>query len=239
MEWYYSENGERRGPVPDTALTELLQSGRLSTDTLVWREGWNDWRPFSQAGLTDAAAGSAACVECGKVFPTSEMLQYEGSWVCAACKPMFFQKVKEGVVTTRTLAYAGFWIRFLAKFIDNIVLQILFIPIRLLTTVQSDNSAAAVRILFLITGISIGLTVAYNTFFVGKFGATPGKMALRLRIVRSNGDKVSYGRACGRCFAEMLSSLIFCIGYIMAAFDEEKRALHDRICDTRVIRLNA
>jgi hypothetical protein len=37
----------------------------------------------------------------------------------------------------------------------------------------------------------------------------------------------------------LLSSLTLAIGYIMAAFDDEKRSLHDRICDTRVIRLNA
>ena len=38
-------------------------------------------------------------------------------------------------------------------------------------------------------------------------------------------------------FAEMLSSLTLGIGYIMVAFDDEKRGLHDRdICDTRVVR---
>ncbi|HET6371045.1 MAG TPA: RDD family protein, partial [Nitrospiria bacterium] len=42
--------------------------------------------------------------------------------------------------------------------------------------------------------------------------------------------------ACGRYFAEILSGIILCIGYIMAAFDDEKRALHDRICGTRVIK---
>jgi uncharacterized RDD family membrane protein YckC len=39
----------------------------------------------------------------------------------------------------------------------------------------------------------------------------------------------------GRFSAEILSGLIFYIGYIMVAFDSEKRALHDRICNTRVI----
>jgi uncharacterized RDD family membrane protein YckC len=238
MDWFYSENGERRGPIPEAMLLELTQGGKLSADTLVWRDGWADWRPISQSGLTAAGTGSAACVECGKVFPTSEMLQYEGSWVCAGCKPIFFQKVKEGVVTSGALVYAGFWIRFLAKFIDNIILQILFIPMRFMRANPTD-SAAVFRILFLTIGVSMGLTAAYQIFFVGKFGATPGKMALRLRIVRPNEDRVTYARACGRYFAELLSSLTLLIGYIMAAFDEEKRALHDRICDTRVIKLNA
>jgi uncharacterized RDD family membrane protein YckC len=80
---------------------------------------------------------------------------------------------------------------------------------------------------------------AYTIFFVGKFGATPGKMALRLRVVLSNGGKVGWGRATGRYFAELLSSLTLGIGYLIAAFDDQKRTLHDHICDTRVIRLNA
>jgi uncharacterized RDD family membrane protein YckC len=80
------------------------------------------------------------------------------------------------------------------------------------------------------------IAASYNVFFVGKYGATPGKMALKLKVVRADGSSLTYGRACGRYFAELLSSLACMIGYIMAAFDEEKRALHDRICDTRVIR---
>jgi uncharacterized RDD family membrane protein YckC len=84
--------------------------------------------------------------------------------------------------------------------------------------------------------ISTALVLGYVTFFLGGYGATPGKMACGIRVVRSNGEGVSYARAFGRVWAECLSSLIFCIGYIMAAFDGEKRALHDRLCDTRVVK---
>jgi uncharacterized RDD family membrane protein YckC len=61
-------------------------------------------------------------------------------------------------------------------------------------------------------------------------------MALGLKVVRADGTALTTGRIIGRHFAEWLSSLILAIGYIMAAFDDQKRALHDRICDTRVIR---
>jgi uncharacterized RDD family membrane protein YckC len=61
-------------------------------------------------------------------------------------------------------------------------------------------------------------------------------MACGLKVMRPDGEKISYARACGRTFAEGISSAILCIGYILVAFDEERRALHDRICDTRVIR---
>jgi uncharacterized RDD family membrane protein YckC len=39
----------------------------------------------------------------------------------------------------------------------------------------------------------------------------------------------------GRHFAKILSGIILYIGYLMAFWDDEKRALHDRICSTRVI----
>jgi uncharacterized RDD family membrane protein YckC len=61
-------------------------------------------------------------------------------------------------------------------------------------------------------------------------------MVCGLKVVRSGGEKVSYGRAFGRYWATFVSGMILAIGYIMAAFDSQKRALHDRICDTRVIR---
>jgi uncharacterized RDD family membrane protein YckC len=84
--------------------------------------------------------------------------------------------------------------------------------------------------------IQFGIGVAYETWFVGKFAATPGKMACKIKVVNADGSKVSYLKALGRYFAKMLSSLILFIGYIMVAFDSEKRGLHDHICNTRVIR---
>jgi uncharacterized RDD family membrane protein YckC len=64
---------------------------------------------------------------------------------------------------------------------------------------------------------------AYSIFFVGKYGATPGKMACKIKVVDGSGAKIGYARATGRFFAEFLSGLLCHIGYIMVAFDEEKR----------------
>jgi uncharacterized RDD family membrane protein YckC len=70
---------------------------------------------------------------------------------------------------------------------------------------------------------------------VGRWGATLGKMALGVKIVRADGGRVGYGRAFGRGWAWVLSEIILFIGFIIAGFDSKKRALHDYICDTRVI----
>jgi len=85
-----------------------------------------------------------------------------------------------------------------------------------------------------LVGMVLGCT--YETFFIVKFGATPGKMAVGVKVVRPDGSGIQVGRAIGRYFSKMLSAMILYIGYIMAGFDSQKRALHDMICDTRVIK---
>jgi len=67
---------------------------------------------------------------------------------------------------------------------------------------------------------------------------TLGKMALRLKVVDLQGNRISFARASARHFAKLIS-LIFFIGYIMAGFTERKQALHDMIAETRVLRVRS
>ena len=84
--------------------------------------------------------------------------------------------------------------------------------------------------------LNIIIPAAYESWFVGKYAATPGKMACKLKVVVADSTRVSFARAVGRHFAKYINVFTLLIGYIMAGFDDQKRALHDRICDTRVIR---
>jgi uncharacterized RDD family membrane protein YckC len=167
------------------------------------------------------------------VYFDDELIQFGDALVCGKCKPLFVQKLREGVTVSGEMVYAGFWIRFGAKIIDGVILTVVGFVLAFLASYLIRHAVVST---VLQNTISFVLSVSYGTYFLGKYSATPGKMACGLKIVRSDGERVSYARACGRVFAEILSSLILCIGYIMAALDEEKRALHDRICDTRVIR---
>ena len=60
---------------------------------------------------------------------------------------------------------------------------------------------------------------------------------LGMRIVRSDGRRVGIGRALGRELATVLSLILLLAGYLMVAFRNDKRALHDLIADTVVIRV--
>ena len=136
--------------------------------------------------------------------------------------------------------YAGFWIRFAALLLDGIIQGIINViivaPLGILMAASAGQPESMVSIAPLITLFQYALPAAYDSWFVGRYGATPGKMACKLKVVEADGGQVSYLRALGRHFAKYISWLILFIGFIMAAFDDEKRTLHDRICDTRVIR---
>jgi GYF domain 2 len=109
MDWYYSQQGQQRGPVSTEQLTGLARSGVVTGQTLVWREGLANWTPYSvaapngEASLTAASAAGVAgrdlvvCAECGLGFSKSDTVQIEGSCVCAGCKPIFMQKLREGI----------------------------------------------------------------------------------------------------------------------------------------------
>src|SRR5437879_4477910 len=47
-EWYYAQDGNRQGPVPEDRLRELAAAGRLRPDDLVWQDGMPDWTPASR-----------------------------------------------------------------------------------------------------------------------------------------------------------------------------------------------
>jgi GYF domain 2 len=99
MEWYYALNDQRIGPVSESEFDGLVRAGTITRTTLVWRAGLPDWQPYDMIFPAQGAtpASGERCAECGNVFPKSEMLAYENLFVCASCKPLFFQKVQEGV----------------------------------------------------------------------------------------------------------------------------------------------
>lgn len=204
----------------------------------------NPTEPAAPSGLAAAPAPQGSCTMCQRQFSTDEMVQLKGKWVCGECKPDYVQMLKIGLTQPDEYRYAGFWIRFGAKFIDGIILWIvlmaLLFPIQMFFAVDPEQMAAgetgAFFMLFALQlVVQIGIPLAFVTYFIGKFQATPGKMACGIKVIRPDGDELTYMRAFGRYWSELLSSFTLSIGYLMAAFDSEKRALHDRISDTRVV----
>ncbi len=219
MNWYYVDAGQQAGPISEDELASLAGSGKIQPDTLVWREGMATWLPYSQAkpgGSLNAppviSAGPGAAIETPAV----------------------------GVAS---MEYGGFWIRFAAKILDGLIQNIILVPFALLFSPRisligrgGPPTPAEIATLVLVVLGGCVVSLCYNTFFLGKFGATPGKMVCGLKVLTPEGTPISYARALGRVAAEFLSAMFCNLGYIIAAFDSQKRSLHDHIASTRVIK---
>jgi uncharacterized RDD family membrane protein YckC/type II secretory pathway pseudopilin PulG len=121
---------------------------------------------------------------------------------------------------------AGFWLRAGAYMLDGLIIVV----VSLIPMIFLPEAARAFAQL-LIAGVYFSvLPVVYN-------GQTPGKMAAGVRIVRMDGSPLTYGRACARWLSYLLSNITLCLGFLCAAFTPQKRALHDYIVDTRVVRV--
>ncbi|MGH2569213.1 MAG: RDD family protein [Bacteroidota bacterium] len=150
------------------------------------------------------------------------------------------------------MTYAGFWKRFAAFLIDQCILWIvglfLLVPflgmlgLGIFESAMTESEPSEGMIVALI-GAYIGSMMLiflagwlyYALMESSSKQGTLGKMALSIVVTDMNGNRISFGRATGRYFAKFLSSIIFYIGYIMAAFTEKKQALHDMIAGCVVI----
>ena len=153
-----------------------------------------------------SVAGTAICPSCGESAPADARF-------CSGCG-----RVLSGVV------YAGFWMRFLAIFIDGLILLI-------------PNIVLAAAVDFPASWLlQIALGLAYTVGFWSAQGATPGKMIMGAEITKANGEEIGFGTALLRYVGYIVSWIILGIGYLMIAFTGQKRGLHDYIADTVVIK---
>ena len=142
-------------------------------------------------------------------------------------------------VDDRTVHYAGFWIRFVAVFIDRVIVGIangilLLVVFRANYFDYIDPNAAA-EIDPTLTLLAFAVDMAYTVFMWTRYGATLGKMAVGVIIVREDFGRITVGQAFGRYFAQILSGAIFLLGFIWAGFDRRKQSWHDKLAGTYVI----
>ena len=157
---------------------------------------------------------------------------------------------------TAQFRYAGFWKRLVAYFIDSIIISvasgILLIPFLAVvglgifsmhdSDLSYDTDTAVGLIIAMIAGYLVlvaGIAIAGWLYFAlmesSSQQGTLGKMALGVKVTYMVGNRISFGRATGRYFAKMISSLTLGVGYLMAGFTQQKQALHDIIAGCLVV----
>lgn len=138
---------------------------------------------------------------------------------------------------TRAHRYGGFWIRVAAALIDNLISAFAGFIVGMLLGVLmfvAGLDPVIAQLLNVIIGTAIGW-LYWAGLESSSMQGTVGKMAMGLKVVDLDGRRISFGRATGRYFAKILSSIFF-IGFIMVAFTERKQGLHDLIAGTYVVR---
>jgi len=199
------------------------------------------------------------CSQCGRALAHSDLVHIAGNWVCADCKPGCLSRIMaSGAAGASPLAwrYGGFWIRFGARFIDGLIFTVpilifaaVLIPNLIRAGRQAGNPASVPNpafagfgfITFFLAFFLLG--GCYEILMLRYRSATLGKMACGLKVIRSDGRTLSWGVCFGRFFMwnvvtsgiPYINIVLMLVSSIMLGVDDEKRALHDRVCDTRVI----
>ena len=133
--------------------------------------------------------------------------------------------------------YAGFWVRVGAAIIDTLLLSIIILPV--LTAVYGSAYWSSDRLIqgpadFLVSWVAPAIAVVL--FWIAR-QATPGKMALGIRIVDAEtGGKPRNGQLVLRYLGYYVSMLPLFIGILWVAFDSRKQGWHDKIAGTVVVR---
>ncbi len=172
--------------------------------------------------------GFKFCNNCGAKIP-------EISKFCYLC----------GSKQVFTIKYAGFWIRFLAYLIDNIIVLIFatiyffirFAIIELDPTCPFTDYETEFSYLFHQT---IYLTFIFRfLYFVllesSEKQSTLGKRIFRLRVQEVDGKRITRKKATIRYLSRFIS-FITIFGYLMAGFTQKNQTSHDYIANTVVIK---
>ena len=155
----------------------------------------------------------------------------------------------------KPVEYAGFWWRFLAHLIDDIIISfvswIFILPIFAIFGVSLYSMKQAGydmedSAMFLAPLIGAYSSIAFISIIINwlyfaimessKIQGTLGKMLLKIKVTDYDGNRISFARATGRYFGKIISGMILMIGYIMAGFTEKKQALHDILASCYVIK---
>lgn len=232
--------GKPRGPVPRVLVEERIEHGLWPATLSVAEVGSKEWKPYR---MLDAVATPAPPPRSEplpeKPFHAGDISVTPVPRSTAATGPSLVL-----VLPDSAAVHAGFWRRCAAMIIDGLLIGIVLGLLQVVLSFAvlgtfgtgSEGLGALVAMVGVMGIASLVLQWLYFALFEsGSAQATPGKRALGIKVVDDRGRRIGFGRASGRFLGKILSSALFGIGYLMAAWTERKRALHDMVADTCVV----
>jgi uncharacterized RDD family membrane protein YckC len=228
------------GPFTRAQVTEKLQSGEFSLDSLAFIEGLSQWTPLRDVLAQVDAASDLSSGATLLAAPPANAPAYS---YAATMQP------------PGHLVYAGFWLRVAAYFVDYLILEIPLITLAMgvgfiyglsaarnhaqVGFVNPDGSINTSFVIFELSIMTVSMVIHWLYFALQESSsaqATLGKRAVGIKVTNLEGQRIGFGQATGRFFGKIISGLTLLIGYMMAGFTERKQALHDMIAGTLVVR---
>jgi uncharacterized RDD family membrane protein YckC len=124
---------------------------------------------------------------------------------------------------------AGFWIRFLASFLDGLILTVPYIVLAV-----AFGASTARGLNFLVAA------VYFTVLLGGPDGQTLGKKACGIRVIDfATGGPLGFGRAFIRWIGSYVSLIVFFLGYLWMLWDREKQTWHDKMANDVVVPVSA
>lgn len=136
--------------------------------------------------------------------------------------------------TDGSIPYAGFWKRAGAYVIDYIIVGIL-VRVVVMALFGARGAPGAGYAGFALLAAAVCGVLYYAVLESSSMQATLGKKALDLKVTDLHGERIGFGRALGRLFGQILSFMLFGIGFAMAVFTERRQTLHDKMAGTLVV----
>lgn len=225
-----------RGPVSAAYARRMLLQGTWASDTLACPRGEKSWQALGLL-LGEVAAPTAGTP------PPPPPPPPPAAAVAAPVAPT--GAPAGGILPSHAEApglYAGFWRRVAAYLIDSLIVGVslmlfgamLGVVLAVggrLEVLDNPGMEGALNLL----GVFV-LWLYFALFESSSRQATIGKLALGLRVTDLAGRRIGFGRATGRFFGGFISSLILCIGYMMAGWTSRKQTLHDMMAGSLVVR---
>ncbi|WP_456382765.1 RDD family protein [Hydrogenimonas sp.] len=127
----------------------------------------------------------------------------------------------------RTVAYA----------IDDMLITLLFLFMlwdRIVAARSPEEIAAIVN-----GDVGLMILVAkilYHTWFVYQYGASLGKMAMKIKVVEARTlENPRFSVAFNRAVFRVISEMVFYLGFVWAFFDPSRQTWHDKTASTLVV----
>ena len=253
--WFYLDRDKEIGPVAEEVILHRISAGQMQPTGMVWRPGLSRWTSFEDVHATDLAdaakrvpraatdrvakrsggelGGTVRCHVCLNHFSREHMMYYQDRWICEGCRPDFFKNITKLGVHFRAVRRAvaripwrcGAWVIDMLLYL--LVAKSTWIVLAKAGVIEPGYFIAPNFLLAEFVGALVWWTV-----FVWVGGTTPGKWALHLRVVTADKDeRAGFGAALKRAVASVIP-----FGFVVALFNPERRALHDYLAGTRVIR---